>query len=55
MTRWPTYEQRLRPTTFCETVSDVKAEALVNTMHHSLAELARQWPMWKASLTPYYR
>lgn len=28
-----------------ETVSDVKAEALVKTMHHSLAELARQWPM----------
>ena len=29
----------MRPTFFCETVADVEDEALVNTMHYSLAEI----------------
>ena len=37
--RWPTREQRLRPTTFCETVGAVEAVVLLNTMHYSLAEI----------------
>ena len=37
--RWPTHYQRLRPTTFCETVGDVQAVALLNTIHYSLAEM----------------
>ena len=37
--RWPTRYQRLRPTTFCDTVGDVEAVALLNTMHYSLAEI----------------
>ena len=29
----------MRPTFFCETVADVGDEALVNTLHYSLAEM----------------
>ena len=29
----------MRATTFCETVGDVEAEALINTMRHSLTEV----------------
>ena len=31
--------QRLRPTLFCETVVDMEAETLVNTIHYSLRKV----------------
>ena len=43
--RWPTREQRFRPTTFCETVGHVEAVVLLNTMHYSLAEIKTETPV----------
>ena len=43
--RWPTRKQRLRPTTFCETVGDLEAVVLLNTMHYSLAEIKTETPV----------
>ena len=43
--RWPTREQRFRPTTFCETVGHVQAVVLLNTMHYSLAEIKTETPV----------
>ena len=43
--RWPTREQRFRPTTFCETVAHVEAVVLLNTMHYSLAEMKTETPV----------
>ena len=43
--RSPTREQRLRPTTFCETVGDVEAVVFLNTMHYSLAEIKTETPL----------
>ena len=37
--RLSTRKKRLRPISFGGTVSDVKVEALLNTLHHSLAEV----------------
>ena len=37
-TRWPTCCKRLRSKKICEKVGDLKGEALVITMHYSLAE-----------------
>ena len=37
--------QRLRPTTFCETVVDIEAETLVKTMHYSLRKVKAQTPV----------
>ena len=36
--------QRLRPTLFCETVVDIKAQTLVNTMYYSLSKVEAQTP-----------
>ena len=43
--RWPTRYKRLRPTTFCETVGDVMAVALLNKIHYSLAEMKAATPV----------
>ena len=37
--------QRLRPTSFYETVVDMEAETLVNTMHYSLLKVKTQTPV----------
>ena len=37
--------QRLRPTLFCQTVVDMEAETLVNTMHYSLPKVEAQTPV----------
>ena len=37
--------QRLRPTLFCQTVVDMEAETVVNTMHYSLLKVEAQTPV----------
>ena len=37
--------QRLRPTLFCQTVVDMEAETLVNTMNYSLPKVEAQTPV----------
>ena len=37
--------QRLRPTLFFETVVDMEAETLVNTMHYSLLKVEAKTPV----------
>ena len=43
--RFPTRLQRFRPTTFCKTVGDVQAVALLNTINYSLAEMKAETPV----------
>ena len=35
----------MRPTNFCETVGDVEAVVLLNTIHYSLAEIKTETPV----------
>ena len=35
----------MRPTTFCETVGDVEAVVLLNTMHYSLPDIKTETPV----------
>ena len=37
--------QRLRPTTFCETVVDMETKTLVNTKYYSLLKVEAQTPI----------